>query len=86
MSFGIKGGIESCVKFIESLQFLSHLANLGDAKTLVVHPASTTHRQMAEEAQLEAGVLPNMIRISVGIESIRDIYWDLDQALAKCQQ
>ncbi len=86
MSFGIKGGIEACVKFIESLQFLSHLANLGDAKTLVVHPASTTHRQMAEEAQIEAGVLPNMIRLSVGIESIQDIFWDLDQALAKSQQ
>ena len=86
MSFGIKGGIGACVKFIESLQFLSHLANLGDAKTLVVHPASTTHRQMAEEAQLEAGVLPNMIRISVGIESIEDIFWDLDQALMKSQR
>ena len=86
MSFGIKGGIEACVKFIESLQFLSHLANLGDAKTLVVHPASTTHRQMAEEAQIEAGVLPNMIRLSVGIESIQDIFWDLDQALAKSQR
>ncbi len=81
MSFGIKGGIEACVKFIESVQFLSHLANIGDAKTLVVHPASTTHRQLDEQAQLAAGVLPNMVRISVGLESIEDICWDLDQAL-----
>jgi len=82
MSFGIKGGMDACVRFIESVQFLSHLANLGDAKTLVVHPASTTHRQMDEVAQIEAGVQPNMIRISVGLETIEDILWDLDQALS----
>ena len=86
MSFGVKGGMEACVRFIESVQFLSHLANLGDAKTLVVHPASTTHRQMDEEAQIEAGVLPNMIRISVGLETIDDILWDLDQALSKARK
>ncbi len=86
MSFGVKGGIESCVKFIESVQFLSHLVNLGDAKTLVVHPASTTHRQLDEAAQIEAGVQPNMIRISVGLETIEDILWDLDQALAISQK
>ena len=86
MSFGIRGGVESCVRFIESVQFLSHLANLGDAKTLVVHPASTTHRQLDEEAQKAAGVQPNMIRISVGLETIEDILWDLDQALDASQK
>ena len=86
LSFGVKGGNQACVKFIESVQFLSHLANIGDAKTLVVHPASTTHRQMNEEAQIAAGVLPNMIRISVGLETIDDILWDIDQALAKSQR
>ncbi|MDE0309522.1 MAG: O-acetylhomoserine aminocarboxypropyltransferase/cysteine synthase [Acidiferrobacterales bacterium] len=86
LSFGIRGGNEACVKFVESVQFLSHLANLGDAKTLVVHPASTTHRQLDEEAQIAAGVQPNMIRISVGLETIDDILWDLDQALAVSQK
>ena len=84
--FGERGGNEACVKFIESVQFLSHVVNLGDAKTLVVHPASTTHRQLDEEAQIAAGVEPNMIRISVGLETIEDILWDLDQALAKSQK
>jgi O-acetylhomoserine (thiol)-lyase len=60
---------------------MSHLANIGDAKTLVIHPASTTHRQMSEEEQVKAGVLPEMIRVSVGIETLDDILWDLDQAL-----
>ena len=86
LSFGIRGGNEACVKFIESVQFLSHVVNLGDAKTLVVHPASTTHRQLDEEAQIAAGVQPNMIRISVGLETIEDILWDLDQALAISQK
>ena len=86
LSFGIRGGNEACVKFIESVQFLSHVVNLGDAKTLVVHPASTTHRQLDEEAQIAAGVQPNMIRISVGLETIEDILWDLDQALATSQK
>ncbi len=83
MTFGIKGGHEAGVKFIESLQFFSHLANVGDAKTLVIHPASTTHRQLSEEEQLSAGVSPDMIRLSIGIEDIDDILWDLDQALAQ---
>ena len=83
MSFGIKGGREAGVKFIENVQFLSHLANVGDAKTLVIHPASTTHRQMSDEQQLSAGVTPDMIRISVGLETLDDILWDIDQALAK---
>ncbi len=83
MTFGIKGGMEAGVKFIEALQFFSHLANVGDAKTLVIHPASTTHRQLSEEDQIKAGVGPDMIRLSIGIEDIDDILWDLDQALAQ---
>ena len=83
MTFGIKGGMEAGVKFIEALQFCSHLANVGDAKTLVIHPASTTHRQLSEEEQVKAGVGPDMIRLSIGIEDINDILWDLDQALAQ---
>lgn len=86
MCFGVKGGIEAGVKFIESAHFLSHLANVGDAKTLIIHPASTTHRQLSEEDQLAAGVTPDMVRISVGIETIDDILWDLDQALRKSQE
>lgn len=83
MTFGIKGGMEAGVKFIEACQFLSHLANVGDAKTLVIHPASTTHRQLSEEEQIRAGVGPDMIRLSIGIEDIEDIIWDIEQALAK---
>ncbi len=85
LSFGITGGQAAGVKFIEAVQFLSHLANVGDAKTLVIHPASTTHRQMSPEQQLAAGVAPDLIRISVGLETLDDILWDLDQALAKSQ-
>jgi len=83
MSFGVKGGLAAGVKFIEGVQFLSHLANVGDAKTLVIHPASTTHRQMSDEQQLSAGVGQDMVRISVGLETLDDILWDLDQALAR---
>jgi O-acetylhomoserine (thiol)-lyase len=85
-TFGIKGGITAGVKFIESLQLLSHLANVGDAKTLIIHPASTTHRQLNEEEQKSAGVGHDMIRISVGLETLDDIIWDLDQALEKSQK
>jgi O-acetylhomoserine (thiol)-lyase len=85
MTFGIKGGQEAGVKFIEGVQFLSHLANVGDAKTLVIHPASTTHRQLSEEEQSKAGVTPDMIRLSIGIEDLDDILWDIDQALAKAK-
>ena len=81
-TFGIKGGQTAGEKFIESVQFLSHLANVGDARTLVIHPASTTHRQLTEAQQLTAGVTPDMIRLSVGIETLDDILWDIDQALA----
>ena len=84
-SFGIKGGLEAGVRFIESLQFLSHLANVGDAKTLVIHPASTTHRQLSEEQQVAAGVGPDMIRLSIGLETLEDILWDIDQALERSQ-
>jgi len=86
LTFEIKGGATAGERFIEACQFLSHLANVGDAKTLVIHPASTTHRQLTEEQQLNAGVTPGMIRISVGLETCDDILWDIDQALAKSQQ
>jgi O-acetylhomoserine (thiol)-lyase len=67
--------------FIERLQLVSHLANIGDARTLVIHPASTTHQQLSEEAMIAGGVSPDMVRLSVGLEDIDDILWDLDQAL-----
>ena len=82
LSFGIKGGYAAGVKFIEALTFVSHLANIGDARSLVIHPASTTHRQLDEEQQKKAGVPPDMVRLSIGLESLDDILWDLDQALA----
>jgi O-acetylhomoserine (thiol)-lyase len=81
LNFGVKGGAKAGEKFIDAAQFMSHLANIGDAKTLIIHPASTTHRQMSDEDQLKAGVKPDMVRMSVGIESIDDILWDIDQAL-----
>jgi O-acetylhomoserine (thiol)-lyase len=82
-TFGIKGGLAAGRKFIESVQLLSHLANIGDAKSLVIHPASTTHAQLSEEEQISGGVTPDMIRLSVGLEDVEDILWDLDQALNK---
>ncbi|MBK6981440.1 MAG: O-acetylhomoserine aminocarboxypropyltransferase/cysteine synthase [Betaproteobacteria bacterium] len=83
LSFGIKGGFSAGVKFIEGLEFVSHLANIGDAKSLVIHPASTTHRQLSEADQVKAGVPPDMVRLSIGLESLDDILWDLDQALSR---
>jgi O-acetylhomoserine (thiol)-lyase len=83
LSFGIRGGAAAGQKFIDNVEFLSHLANVGDAKTLVIHPASTTHRQMSEEQQIGAGVPPDLVRLSVGLETLDDILWDLDQALDK---
>ena len=83
LNFGVKGGAQAGVRFIEAAQFMSHLANIGDAKTLIIHPASTTHRQMTDEDQLKAGVTPDMIRMSVGIETLDDILWDIDQALTE---
>jgi O-acetylhomoserine (thiol)-lyase len=82
LSFGVRGGYEAGVRFIERLQFVSHLANIGDAKSLVIHPASTTHRQLSAEDQLKAGVAPDMVRLSIGLETLDDILWDIDQALA----
>lgn len=82
-TFGIKGGLEAGIKFIESLQIFSHLANVADAKSLVIHPASTTHAQLNEKEQELAGVTSDMIRISVGIEDVDDLIWDLNQALEK---
>jgi O-acetylhomoserine (thiol)-lyase len=81
VGFGIRGGQAAAVKFIESCKLFSHLANIGDAKSLVIHPASTTHEQLGEEEQRAAGVTPDFIRLSVGIEDIDDILADLDQAL-----
>lgn len=81
LGFGIKGGIEAGKKFIDSLSLFSHLANVGDAKSLAIHPASTTHSQLTADEMASAGVTPDFIRLSVGIEDIDDILWDLDQAL-----
>jgi O-acetylhomoserine (thiol)-lyase len=82
-TFGIKGGLEAGIKFINSLQLFSHLANVADAKSLVIHPASTTHSQLSEEELIAAGVTPDQIRLSIGIEDVGDLIYDLDQALAK---
>ncbi len=81
MAVGIKGGYAAAVKFHDALQLVTRLVNLGDAKSLACHPASTTHRQMSAEEQRNAGVLPEMIRLSIGIEHIDDILADLNQAL-----
>lgn len=86
LSFGIKGGVEAGKRFIENLTFLSHLANVGDTKTLVIHPASTTHRQMSHDQQIESGVLPELVRISVGLETLDDIIWDIDQSIARSSE
>ncbi|MFU0824105.1 MULTISPECIES: O-acetylhomoserine aminocarboxypropyltransferase/cysteine synthase family protein [Clostridium] len=82
-TFGVKGGYEAGKRFISSLELFSHLANVGDAKSLVIHPASTTHQQLDEESQRQAGVTPELIRISVGIEGIEDLINDVDNALAQ---
>jgi O-acetylhomoserine (thiol)-lyase len=84
-TFGIQGGLEAGKKFIEALQLFSHLANVGDAKSLVIHPASTTHQQLSESDQQAAGVTADMIRLSVGLEDLEDLIWDLEQALAASQ-
>lgn len=85
-SFGVKGGRAAGRTFIESVDLASHLANIGDAKTLVIHPASTTHAQLTEQQLIDAGVLPGLVRISVGIEDVDDILADLDQALHAAQE
>jgi O-acetylhomoserine (thiol)-lyase len=82
LGFGIKGGLEAGRSFINNLKLFSHLANVGDSKSLAIHPASTTHSQLTAAEQESAGVTADFIRLSVGIEDIDDILWDLDQALA----
>ncbi|SPF54153.1 O-succinylhomoserine sulfhydrylase (fragment) [Candidatus Sulfopaludibacter sp. SbA4] len=86
VTFGIKGGMEAGRKLIDSVQIFSHLANLGDAKSLIIHPASTTHQQLTDEQQADAGVSKDLVRISVGIEDLDDIIWDLEQAIAASQK
>ncbi|MCS6951848.1 MAG: O-acetylhomoserine aminocarboxypropyltransferase [Bryobacterales bacterium] len=81
LTFGIRGGYQAARRFIESLELFSHLANVGDAKSLVIHPASTTHQQLSDEEKLACGITNDMIRLSVGLEELEDILWDLDQAL-----
>jgi len=81
VGFGVKGGLEAGKRFINSLKLVSHLANIGDARTLAIHPASTTHQQLSEQEQLQSGVTPDFVRLSVGIEDVEDIIADLDQAL-----
>ena len=82
-TFGVKGGYEACVKLVDSLKLFSHVANLGDTRSLIIHPASTTHRQLPPDQQVRAGAAPNVVRVSIGIEDAADIIADLDQALAK---
>ena len=79
----LKGGYEACVKLVDSLEIFSHVANLGDTRSLIIHPASTTHRQLTPEQQIAAGAAPNVVRLSIGIEDAQDLIRDLDQALAK---
>ena len=85
VTFGIKGGMEAGRKLIDHVKIFSHLANLGDAKSLIIHPASTTHQQLSDEQQLAAGVSKDLVRISVGIEEVEDLLWDLEQAIAASQ-
>jgi O-acetylhomoserine (thiol)-lyase len=85
VTFGIKGGTEAGRKLIDSVKIFSHLANLGDAKSLIIHPASTTHQQLNDAQQLDAGVTKDLVRISVGIEDADDLIWDLEQAIAASQ-
>lgn len=86
LGFGIKGGVEAGKKFIDSLELISHLANVGDAKTLAIHPATTTHQQLSEEEQIATGVTTDFIRLSIGLENIDDIIVDIEQALKKSQK
>lgn len=81
LGFGLKGGLEAGARFINNLKIFSHVANLGDAKSLAIHPASTTHSQLTREEQRTAGISPDFVRLSIGIEDIEDILWDIDQAL-----
>ena len=85
-SFGIKGGYEAGKRFIDSMKMFSHLANVGDARSLVIHPSSTTHQQLSAAEQEAAGVVPELVRLSIGIEDLDDILWDIDQALEASQR
>ncbi len=82
-SFGVNGGRAAGQRFVESVELCSHLANIGDVRTLVIHPASTTHQQLSDEQLAAAGVTPDLVRLSIGLEDVEDILWDLDQALAE---
>ncbi|MEP6827784.1 MAG: PLP-dependent transferase, partial [Aestuariivirga sp.] len=82
-TFAIKGGYDACVKLVDNVKLFSHVANLGDARSLIIHSASTTHRQLNEAQQMAAGAAPNVVRLSIGIEDVTDIIADLEQALAK---
>ena len=81
-TFALKGGYEACVKFVDNLKLFSHVANLGDTRSLVIHSASTTHRQLSDEQRVAAGAGPNVVRLSIGIEDVKDIIADLEQAMA----
>ncbi|MEM8632406.1 MAG: PLP-dependent transferase, partial [Pseudomonadota bacterium] len=82
-TFAVKGGYDACIKLVDSLEIFSHVANLGDARSLIIHSASTTHRQLTPAQQEAAGASPNVVRVSIGIEDADDIIGDLDQALSK---
>src|SRR5262249_59920883 len=82
-TFGVKGGYDVGVKVVDSVDLFSHLANIGDAKSLIIHPASTTHRQLTDEQRLSAGAVPDALPLSIGIETVDDIIADLKQALAR---
>ena len=86
LSFELKGGVEAGREFVNSLSLFSHLANIGDVRSLVIHPASTTHAQLTPEQQLTAGVTPGLVRLSVGIENIDDLKADLDEALGAARR
>ncbi|MFN8689972.1 MAG: PLP-dependent transferase, partial [Cyclobacteriaceae bacterium] len=83
LSFTVKGTKENATKLVDQLKLVSHLANVGDAKTLIIQPSATTHSQLTDEEQISAGVLPNLLRVSLGIEHIEDIKSDFEQAFAK---
>jgi O-acetylhomoserine (thiol)-lyase len=83
LGFGIRGGVEQGRSFIDALKLISHVANVGDARTLAIHPATTTHQQLAAEEQLATGVSPDFVRLSIGLEHVDDILADIEQALSK---
>ena len=80
-TMSVRGGYDACVRLVDSLRLFSHVANLGDTRSLIIHPASTTHRQLSEDQQISAGADPDVVRLSIGIEDLKDIIADLDQGL-----